>query len=185
MESQPYFIALRKKLPPFHETWRLYATIVFLVYGWTSLAFFWKVPSWLYFLDSGEIVSILAYALSSTVFESVIILLLFVLASLVLPASWLRNKFVIRGSIVFYSLTFWVVFLTLSSLLQLPTTNDLLTFAMGFPLTAGLGMILVDKIPLVYRFMDYLSKQLTIFLYLWLPLSVVGILILIVRNIGG
>jgi hypothetical protein len=183
-KSRPYLLALRNKLPPFDEISRLYATIVFLVYGWTSLAFFWKVPSWRYFLDLGEIVSILAYALSSTLFESVIILLLFVLASLVLPASWLRNKFVVRSSIVFYSLTFWVVLLTLSSLIQLPTTNDVLTLVLGFPLTAGLGMILVDKMPFLHRFMDYLSNQLTIFLYLWLPLSLAGILILIIRNIG-
>ena len=184
MESHRYLLAFRNKLPALHEISHLYATIVFLVYGWTSLAFFWKVPSWLYFLNLGEIVSILAYALSSTFFESVIILLLFVLASLVLPARWLRNKFVVRGSIVFYSLTFWVVLLTLNSLLQLPTTADVLTLALGFPLTAGLGMILVDKIPLFHRFIDYLSNQLTIFLYLWLPLSLAGILILIIRNIG-
>ena len=183
-KSRPYLLALRNKLPPLHEIFRLYATIVFLVYGWTSLAFFWKVPSWLYFLDLGEIVSILAYALSSTLFESVIILLLFVLASLVLPASWLRNKFVVRGSIIFYSLTFWVVLLTLSSLIQLPTTRDVLILALGFPLTAGLGIMLTDKMPLFHRFMGYLSNQLTIFLYLWLPLSLAGILILIIRNIG-
>jgi hypothetical protein len=184
MESQPYLIALRNKLPSFDEISSFYATIVFVVYSWTSLAFFWKAPSWLYFLNLGEIVSILAYALSSTLFESVIILLLFVLASLVLPATWLRNKFVIRSSIVFYSLTFWVILLTLNSLIQLPTTNDLLTLAMGFPLTAGLGMILVDRVPLLRRFMDYVSNQLIIFLYVWLPLSLAGILILMIRNIG-
>src|SRR6266498_944303 len=114
MENDLYFVVLKEKIPPPHEISSLYATIVFLVYGWTSLAFFWKVPSWLYFLNLGEIVSILAYVLSSTLLESLIILLLFLLASLVLPASWLRNKFVVRGSIIFYSLTFWVILLTLS-----------------------------------------------------------------------
>ena len=183
MENDLYFVVLKEKIPPPHEISSLYATIVFLVYGWTSLAFFWKVPSWLYFLNLGEIVSILAYVLSSTLLESLIILLLFLLASLVLPASWLRNKFVVRGSIIFYSLTFWVILLTLSSLIQLPTTRDVLTLAIGFPFTAGLAVILADKIPSLYRFMDYLSNQLTIFLYLWLPLSLAGILILIIRNI--
>jgi hypothetical protein len=183
MQSHPYLIALKEKIPPLHEIWNLYATIVFLIYGWTSVAFFWKVPSWLYFLNLGEIASIVAYALSSALLESVIILLAFVLASLVLPSSWLRNKFVIRGSIIFCSLTFWVILLTLISLIQLPTTTDVLTFVIGFPLTAGLGILLADRSLLFQRLMNFLSNQLTIFLYLWLPLSLAGILILILRNI--
>lgn len=183
MENQPYFIALRKKLPPFHEISSLYATIVFLVYGWTSVAFFWKVPSWLYFLNLGEIAFIVAYVLSSTLLESVIILLVFVLACLLLPANWLQNKFAVRGSVIFYSLTFWVILLNLGSLIQLPTTTDVITFAIGFPLTAGSGILLADRIPLLHRFVNFLGNQLTVFLYLWLPLSLAGVLIVILRNI--
>jgi hypothetical protein len=179
----PYFTALKEKIPSPHKISRLYAMIVFFVYGWTSVAFFWKVPSWLYFLNLGEITSILAYALSSALLESVILLLLFVLASLGLPPSWLRDKFVVRSSIIFCTLTFWVVLLNLSSLIELPTTRDILTFALGFPFTAGLGILLADRIPLLQRFLDYLSNQLTVFLYLWLPLSLAGILILIIRII--
>jgi len=183
MVSDPNFVVLKEKIPPLHEISSLYATIVFLVYGWTSLAFFWKVPSWLYFLNLGEIVSILAYVLSSTLLESVIILLVFLLASLVLPVGWLRSKFVVRGSIIFYSLTLWVFLLNMSSLIQLPTTRDILSFSIGFPFTAGMGMILADRIPVLPRLMTFLSNQLIIFLYLWLPLSLAGILILIIRNI--
>jgi hypothetical protein len=183
MKSDSYLVVLKEKIPPLHDISSLYATIVFLVYGWTSLAFFWKVPSWLYFLNVGEIVSVLAYTLSSTLLESLIILLLFVLAGFILPASWLRNKFVVRGRIIFYSLTLWVFLLTLSSLIQLPSTRDVLSFAIGFPLTAGLGMILADRIPVLPRLITFFSNQLMIFLYLWLPLSLAGILILIIRNI--
>jgi hypothetical protein len=178
-----YFIAIKEKIPSPHEISRLYAMIVFIVYGWTSVAFFWKVPSWLYFLDLGEIAAILAYILSSALLESVILLLLFVLASQALPSSWLRDKYVLRSSIIFCTLTFWVVSLNLSSLIELPTTRDFLTLAIGFPLTAGLGIVLADRIPRLQRFLDYISNQLTVFLYLWLPLSLAGILILIIRII--
>jgi hypothetical protein len=183
MKSQPYLIALRKKIPPFQEITGLYATIVFLVYGWTSVAFFWKVPSWKYFLDLAEIAVLLAYILASSLLESALILVLFLFASLLLPSRWLSNKFVVRGSIILYSLTFWVVLFDLSTQVQPPTKGDVISFVVGFPLTTVLGIKLANKIPSVRRFMTSLSDQLTIFLYVWLPLSLIGILIVILRII--
>lgn len=181
MESPQTFIALRKRLPPFHEISSFYATIVFLVYGWTSVAVFWKIPSWFYFLSPGEIVVILAYILVSSLFESVLILFIFLLASLVLPSEWLSHRFIVRSSILIFALTFWVALFDLSSLAQPPTWRDVISFGIGFPLTAGLGILLADRTPLVWRLILFVSDQLIVFLYLWLPLSLIGILIVILR----
>ncbi|MGZ9165439.1 MAG: hypothetical protein ACXW4U_09705, partial [Anaerolineales bacterium] len=112
--------ALRNKIPPFHEILALYATIVFLIYGWATITFFWKVPSWLYFLGLEEIAGILSYTFASSLLECTIILFIFLFASLVLPSKWLYNKFAVRGSLMVYALTFWVVLFTLNSLIQLP-----------------------------------------------------------------
>ena len=183
MESQPFLIALGKKLPPFHEISSLFATIVFLVYCWTSVAFLWKVPIWNYFLSPGEIAIIVAYILASSLFESALILFVFLFASLVLPSRWLSNKFIVRSSIIIFALTFWVALFDLSSLLELPTKRDILTFMVGFPLTAGLGILLADRMSLVRRLMIFVSDQLIVFLYLWIPLSLIGTLIVILRII--
>ena len=183
MKNQSYLISLRKKLPPLHDISSFYGTIVFFVYGWTSLAFFWKVPSWIYFLKLGEILVIFAYSLASTLLEAALILLVFLLASLVLPSNWLRNQFVVRSSIIFIALTFWVALFDLSTLIELPSKRDIFSFAIGFPLTAGLGVLLADRMPLIRRLMMFVSDQLIIFLYIWLPLSLIGILIVLLRMI--
>jgi hypothetical protein len=174
-------IALRKKIPPLPEILALYATIVFLIYGWASITFFWKVPSWLYFLSLGEIAAILSYTFASSLLECTIILLIFLLASLVLPSSWLYNKFAVRGSLIVYALTFWVVLFTLNSLIQLPTTSDVTTFGIGVLVTSALAMIVAERISFVERLVTTLGNRLTIFLYLWLPLSLIGILVIIFR----
>ena len=171
MESPQSLIALRKRLPPSHEISSFYATIVFLVYGWTSVAVFWKIPSWSYFLSPGEIVVILAYILVSSLFESVLILFIFLLASLVLPSDWLSHRFIVRSSILIFALTFWVALFW----------RDVISFGIGFPLTAGLGILLADRTPRVWRLILFVSDQLIVFLYLWLPLSLIGILIVILR----
>ena len=180
-KGQPYLIALRKKFPALDEILSIYATIVFLVYAWASVAFFWKLPSWLHFLTFGEIAAIVSYILASSLLESTIILLILLFASLLLPSRWLSYKFVVRGSVIIYSLTFWVALFDMGSLIQLPTSNAVISLVVGLPLMAGLAMMLADRISLVPRFMTTLANRLTIFLYLWLPLSLAGIFVLFFR----
>ena len=181
MQRQPSLSARRKRLPPFHEILSFYAVIVFLVYSWTLLAFFWKVPSWRYYLGTGDILVILAYTLASKLLESMLILCIFLLAGFVLPAGWLSNKFVVHGSLVIFSFTFWVTLFDLNSVAHSLTQQDVLSFMFGFPLMATLGILLADRTPLVHKLMVFVGNQLIVFLYLWLPLSLVGILIVILR----
>lgn len=159
----------------------MYATIVFLSYGWAIITFFWKVPSWLYFLSLGEIGAILAYALASSLLECTIILLIFLFASLVLPSGLLADKFAVRASLIVYSLTFWVVLLTLNSLIQLPATSDVITFGLGVSVTSALAILLSERISFFPGLVMAVGNRLTIFLYLWLPLGVLGILVIIFR----
>jgi len=173
--------ALRNKIPPFHEILALYATIVFLIYGWATITFFWKVPSWLYFLGLEEIAGILSYTFASSLLECTIILFIFLFASLVLPSKWLYNKFAVRGSLMVYALTFWVVLFTLNSLIQLPSTGDVITFSIGVLLTSVLAMILADRSSVVQRLIITVGNRLTVFLYLWLPLSLIAILVVVLR----
>jgi hypothetical protein len=174
-------IALRKKIPPLHEVLALYATIVFLVYGWASVTFFWKVPSWLYFLSLGEIAAILSYTFASSLLECTIILLIFLFASLVLPSRLLSDRFVVRGSIIIYVLTFWVALFNLNALIELPTRRDVISFGVIALLTVGLGLMIADRISFVQRLLIGLGHRLTVFLFLWLPLSLVGIFVILLR----
>lgn len=174
-------IAVRKKLPPLHDILNLYATIVFLIYGWAIVAFFRKLPSWLYFLSLQEIGAILCYVLVSSLFESMTLLFLFLLAGLIFPSRLFVDKFVLRGTIIICILTFWMALFNLITLIQLPTGEDLISFGLATFLTISLAIFAADRISAVRKMMLALSDRLTVFLYVWLPLSVVGILVLIVR----
>ncbi|HSL43536.1 MAG TPA: hypothetical protein VK897_08895 [Anaerolineales bacterium] len=173
--------ALRKKIPPLDEILAVYGTIVFLIYGWASITFSWKVPSWLYYLSLAEITAILSYTLASSLLECTIILLLLLLLAFLLPSKWLVDKFVTRASIIVYLLTFWVALFNLSTLIQLPTSRDLIFFGGIAILTIGMAIVIADRILPFQRLMTALGNRLIVFLYFWLPLSALGILIILVR----
>jgi hypothetical protein len=174
-------IALRKKIPPYHEILAVYATIVFLIYGWAVVAFIWKVPSWLYFLSVGELMAIFTYTLASSLIESTLILVFLLVAALVLPVQSLSAKFATRGTMIVYVLTIWVALFNLVTLIQLPTANDILSFGMIALLSVLLGLVVTERIPSTQKFLIATGARLTVFLYLWLPLSALGIIMILFR----
>lgn len=174
----------RERIPPRSEIFCVYGTIVFLIYGWASVAFFWKLPGWLYFLSLSELAVIAAYILTSNLLESLALLLVFLIACVVLPPAWLRNEFATRGALTMYSLSMCVGLLNLSTLLALPTGADLFSTASGFLLTAGFALWLDKRIPVVHRLMADLGNRMIIFLYLWIPLSLIGLLVVVIRLFG-
>ena len=171
----------RNRIPPSYEILRLYAAIMFLIYGWTSVAFMWKLPSWLYFLNAWEITLVAAYILISNLLESLMVLGLFLFLSLVLPQRWLRNDLAVRGSILMYVLTFWACVFTLNSLIGIPTRWEVFLIAIGFLASVGLSIFLVKRNAVVRYLLRALSNRLIIFLYVWIPLSLLGLAVVIVR----
>ena len=176
-------IAFRRKIPSRDAVLALYAVIVFLIYSWAGLAFAWKVPSWLYFLSLGEIAAVFAYTLVSSLLESTIILSVFLGLALVLPSRLFADKFVVRGSIIIIILTFWVAMFNLVTLIQLPTTNDLVSFGTVALLTIALGLVIAERISVLQKILVALGNRLTVFLYFWLPLSALGMLVILFRLI--
>jgi hypothetical protein len=174
----------QQRFPSRSEILILYGNVVFLIYGWTSIAFFWKARSWSYILSLGEIAVVASYILASDLLESITLLVLLLCLSAVLPASWLRDDFAVRGSILLYCLTFWVGLLSFGTLLELPTSTELLSAAIGFLLTAGLAIWLVNRSPVMQWLIREWGNGLTVFLFLWIPLSLVGLLVMIIRLFG-
>ena len=173
--------ALKKRFPPPGEILSLYATIVFLIYGWASLTFTWKIPSWLYYLSLADITAILSYALVSSFLESTILLSLFLLLAVLLPSSFFVNKFIVRGSIVVYIVTFWMILFNLRTLIRLPSSRDLILFGVASVLTVSLSILFADRLPSFQKILIALGDRLTVFLYLWLPMTALGVLVVLVR----
>jgi hypothetical protein len=164
----------------------VYSTAVFLVYSWTLLASFWKVPSWLFYLKVGELLSVYAYALVVNFAESLILLFVMLLPGLFLPRRWWNAKFKILGAI-------WIAVLLGSIMIRLYTNRapeyweDFVYNQWGWwGYTLLLGIVLsfiFSNISWLRKGLETLVDRLVVFLYLYLPLTVVAILVLFVRII--
>lgn len=172
-----------KRIPKLEQIAPVYAVAVAMIYSWSLLQFFWKLPSWLYFSSVGEIAVIFAYMMVVNLIESILVLLAPILMSIILPQKWFYDKFVTKGTL-----------LVLSGLGYLIYFNDHLNSQTPFPLelvyrtpVIALALIslvfLIDWTGFLDKILNELTNRLIIFLYISIPVSLISLLIVLVRNI--
>jgi hypothetical protein len=175
---------LKKRLPVLDAILPVFAMIAFLVYGWTIVAFLWKIPSWIQFLILGEILTIFAYSMAVSLLVSLAILGILLLVCLVLPVRWMRDVFVTRGTIAaVFGLGTMMLYMYRISVDGYSYLSNLSRWSWGGLVLTILFTFLSAHIRGVVRAAAWISDRVTVFLFLLLPISLVSLLVVIYRNI--
>ncbi len=175
-------LSLLNRFPKSSQIAPVYAMIVLMVYGWTIIWFFWKLPSWLNFMSMGEIAVVLAYALAMNFLESLCVLLLPLLACALAPRTWFYDQFVTRGTALVMLVLGYAMFLTL----QLQNVdgypkNLILLSLLAFAVILVLAS-LIGRVGILRKLLESLSDRAIVFLYLSIPASLVSVLVVVIRN---
>ena len=176
--------ALRARIPDKRNIVTVLAVAMFLVYTWTLFTSFWKLPSWLFFLQVGEILSVYAYAFVVNFIESLVLLLIVLLPAMLLPRKLWTDTFVSRGFalilIVLGSATLHM------SLYRTPDTRD--TFIqgqfiwwVGTLLLAVLLTWVAGRVKWLRSALENMADRFVVFLYLYLPLTMLAAVIVLAR----
>lgn len=175
---------MKSRLPDLASLTSVYAIIVVMFYGWSLIAFIWKLPSWLNYLSVGELLVILAYTLTSGLFESLSILGVLTLAAIILPGRLLRQDFIVRGVVIVVCLAgFGMAFLA-----RYVRVGQGIVDVWGIWLIAAFsalaGMLFVtNRWPPARRAIVWLADQTTIFLFILMPLSIISLFFVLYWNL--
>lgn len=176
--------ALRQRLPDKRNIVTVLAVAMFLVYTWTLYTSFWKLPSWLFFLQLGEILSIYAYAFVVNFVESILLLLIVLLPGFLLPRRWWTDTFISRASALI--LIILGSALLHISLYRTPDTRP--TFVNGqlswWIWTLFIAIILTwtaGRIKWIRAGLESAADRFVVFLFVYLPLTVLAFLVVLVR----
>lgn len=178
------FNVLRHRIPDKRNIVTVFAVAMFLVCTWTLYTSFWKLPSWLFFLQVGEIVSIYAYAFVVNFLESVLLLFIALVPAFFLPRRWWTEAFIPKG--------FALILIVLGSALlhislyRTPDTraifiNSQFIWWIVTVLIAVLLTWLAGRIPWIRSGLESLADRFIIFLYIYLPFTAIGLLIVLAR----
>ena len=175
---------LQTRIPDKRNIVTVFAVAMFLVYSWTLFTSFWKLPSWLFFLQLGEILSIYAYAFVVNFMESLLLLLIALLPTVLLPRPWWKDAFIPRGvALILIVLGSAILHM---SLYRTPDTRpafvsgQLLWWA-GTVLLAVLLTWLAGSVKWIRNGLESMADRFMIFLYIYLPLTMIAILVVVAR----
>jgi hypothetical protein len=126
----------------------------------------------------GEILVVFAYRMVASLVESVIVLIVLLGLCFALPAKLLKDAFVLRGTstvicILGSMILFWNHFLS----------GDVYFWMIGSILLAILFGFLSTRVRLMSVFLRWLSDSLIVFLYILMPLSLVSLVTVVIRNV--
>jgi hypothetical protein len=173
----------KKTFPSFRQLLPVYAVTVVVIYAWSTLSFFWRLPSFLYNFTAGEIVVTYAYLTVVNFLESIFIFLVPIGLGFLLPNKWFYDRFVSKGVLLVSFILGYLAYVARHINPDLPFPYALAKLA---PLVMLVSLVLVfvlDQISLVSRSVEALSDRFIVFLYLTTPITVLALLIVIVRNI--
>jgi hypothetical protein len=147
---------------------------------------FWEVPGWQKYLGIGEIAAILAYALASALVESLALSLVFILLRVVLPTPVFRERFVAKAAAMVLMNALWAILLHLMIL-----SDQILTWTFGryilcavvYLLSLVVSWLFVHLSEFFAARIEAVVDRTTVLLYLYVPLSVFGILFVAGRTI--
>ena len=172
-----------KKIPRWGHIIPVYAVIVMMVYVWSLFQYFWRLSSWLNFSTLGQVGGIYVYTVAVNFIESLLILLVLLALSVILPSKWFSEEFVVKGSTL--------TLLTLGGLMVFNQTlfEDILHPSVLLPKLLAFGavtaflMFLFGRIGFLKKTMEEIANRMTVFLYIWMPITAISVLVLLVRNI--
>jgi len=166
----------------------VFSVIVFIVFSWTLYRVFWWVPSWLEYLSIWNILIIVAYVLAFALFESLAVMGLIVILGLLFPKHTFKDQFIVQGSAISAALGV-IAFLVqrkVSLIYKLELWQTLAYPTLIFLGTAILVLMLsviFKRFNLLTRLVLAVAERMTIFVYLYVPLGLIGMLVVVARNL--
>ena len=179
---------ISERLPSRQEATPVLSEIVFIVFSWTLYRMFWYVPSWLEYLSAWNVVLTAAYVLSFALFESVIVFGLICVLSFVLPQKIFRQQFIAQAGSIAAAISVGAFLLQRKMKVIYRLTHPELLIYPVFILIAILTLILLlsyvfRRFESLTRFIRIIAERMTVFLYVYVPLGILGLLIVVFRNI--
>jgi hypothetical protein len=179
--------SIQDRFPKREELLSVLSFTALVVFGRMLYVFSWKVPSWINYLNVGEILSELSYALTVSLFETLFYVAVLALIAFALPSRWLRDAFAIRGiwGIAVW-LGSWIVYFSRMASLGMELGFSVLNYLYPWLAVTLVLMLVAALLATHIRFMTraalWLADRTLVFLYLVTPASLIGLIVVLVRN---
>jgi hypothetical protein len=175
--------AIRKRLPGRQDVLPVFNFVIFVIFSWSVRGFLFELSSFLLYFQLGEIASILFYMLAFALVESILIMGVLLVSCLVLPSNWLKKGFRYKSFLLIIVATIGlIVFQGYYKVGEITVEPLILGFLFCFLAFFSLLVLFNTKWRLIHYLLSFM-EQFSVFAYIYVPLGLIGLLVVIVRNL--
>jgi hypothetical protein len=189
METRKSSSSLWDRFPRRQDILYVFGGVVFIVYAWAVQGFFYQLSSLRLYHNIGDIFAVFCYLMAFALLESVLFLGVLIVLAFLLPSQWFKDGFAVKG--------FLAVLVSGSAMVmlqkylysqqmnnyQMPSSTTLFVGLLaGFVLLIIL-ILLVQRISQVRNIVLAFEERLQVFLYVFVPLGILGFIVVVLRNI--
>src|SRR6266498_338118 len=171
------------RFPHRSEIIAVFGVAVFACFSWTIIGFFNKLSSFTLYFTLGEIATIFVYMMAFALLESLTVTASIVLLSVILPTSWLKEGFAVKGFVFLIVATGAAILFQKELKDHFPSTLTLLAGSVLPLLLSAFLIIIVRSIPKVQNILLNVQDRMVIMLFIYVPIGLLSLLVVMYRNL--
>ncbi len=175
----------KNRLPERQQLIYVFLAFAFASNAWALYDITQEFPAWILRLSIGELLGVVSHSLVFAFLDAVFIFLILVILSAILPASWLRNRFVSIGTAIAFITGVWFIFLHLNNLISQRNVTMIAIWAISYLAVLIATYVFIQRSEKVHKGIAGFIERLALLAGIYLVLDILGFIVIIVRNIGG
>ena len=161
------------------QAFKLFVLSASIVHLWTIFNMFYDMPSWVLRMELWELLGSIGYTLAFALIESALVATPFIAIGLLLPSTWRARNLLSISAIVLLTSTLLAFALHYTDRLQ---NYEKLLALIWLAANLGLGFMAI-RFQRMKSVVEQIADRLALLVYTFLAADVLGILIILVRNL--
>jgi hypothetical protein len=176
-------VKIKRFFPEQRDIFLVFGVTLFVVHSWSIRTFLYNLPSFILYMNIGQVAGVFAYMMAFALLESLLITGVLIFVSAILPGAWYRNKFVANCFLTILIGAGLAITIRLSLGNHYPGIEALYGKVL-ISFLILIGSILVTHLYQPFqKVLDFLAVQISVMTYLYLPIGIISVIAVLARNI--
>jgi hypothetical protein len=172
----------RSRLPSKQAIFYALVACVFIVQVWSIIAVLRAIPSWILYMNIGELIGTFAYTQAFALVESLLVLTGLLVLAFILPGKLFKDRFVAQGSLVVFLAAIWAIVSHIyGQNLGIWSSRRFLMWSALLVLLAVVASGFVYRFKGLQRLLEAIVERLSVLSTIYMVVDIISILIVLSR----
>jgi hypothetical protein len=161
----------------------VFATCMFSIHVWSIIIFLKELPALILRMNAWDVIGSLSYTLLFALVESLIILFVLMLVSVILPRNLFRKKFVGISAMIIFVNSLWLILAHLNEkTISLWEPKQFIVWIGLYLISMAISYLVIQFSAPIEKILVLIAERITPLSFLYLFVDMLSLFIILIRN---